>query len=374
MTSQGSHGAFLTTRTFASLDGLRALSILAVIWHHSEGAQTLAPWFPAAKYGFLGVDLFFVISGFLIVTLLLREQSRWGDVNLRDFYMRRALRIFPLYYGLLLACSVLFFAVRPSGETAAHFRNDLPVLALYLANWVPATGMFAIAWSLAAEEQFYLVWPAIEKWLSRWAVPLVLLVLSLSQAIQLGLVDPLLAAAFGWSRDEPAMLRETTFTPICLGVLLAHGLHDPASYERIRRWLGPRWVAPALLVGLVVATCALPDDIRGLGRPSVQLMMTALVAACVVREDHALRRPLTLAPIARIGALSYGLYLLHHPVIAVVKKGLSAAHLEAGLLAALVRFAAAVLLTMVAAEISYRCYEVHFLRAKAKFTGRASPG
>lgn len=91
------HADFLRQRTFGSLDGLRAISIIGVVWHHT-GADT---GLRGMTRGFLGVDLFFVISGFLIVSLLLRERRRTGAISLRAFYARRLLRIFPLYYGVL---------------------------------------------------------------------------------------------------------------------------------------------------------------------------------------------------------------------------------------------------------------------------------
>src|SRR5262245_57925158 len=166
----GTFEAYRRVRVFSALDGLRALSVLAVVWQHSPRPSTFTALFPASRYGFLGVDLFFEISGFLIVTLLLRERAESGRISLRNFYARRALRIFPLYYGVLAAFALLFFVLRPNGSGAAAFRSELPVMAFYLSNWVPVSGMFAITWSLAAEEQFYFVWPPVEKWLSRYAV------------------------------------------------------------------------------------------------------------------------------------------------------------------------------------------------------------
>src|ERR1700733_1134905 len=99
VTSSGPYSAYLATRTFASLDGLRALAVLGVLWYHTT--EDLPPW-PALRRGFLGVDFFFIISGFLIVTLLLRERRSSGTISLRNFYTRRSLRIFPAYWTMLL--------------------------------------------------------------------------------------------------------------------------------------------------------------------------------------------------------------------------------------------------------------------------------
>src|SRR5271166_3634228 len=89
---------FRQTETFNSLNGLRCISVLAVIWHHAVGH--LFPTDTFLAEGYMGVDVFFAVSGFLITTLLLRERDTWGDIDLRSFYARRSLRIFPLYYGL----------------------------------------------------------------------------------------------------------------------------------------------------------------------------------------------------------------------------------------------------------------------------------
>jgi peptidoglycan/LPS O-acetylase OafA/YrhL len=357
------HDAYLARRTFSSLDGLRCFSIATVVWHHSEVPALVHTWWPAARFGFLGVDLFFAISGFLIVTLLLRERDRKREISLKNFYIRRSLRILPVYYGVLAALALLFLVLRRGTPASHEFAGDLPFLALYLTNWIPAHGWLEITWSLAAEEQFYLVWPPIEKWLRKWALPILAGVIVLGQVIQLGLVDPLLTRAFGWSADEPRMLRQTTFTPICFGVLLAHALHRPAGYAKVLRLLGARWVAPALLVALVLYSNVLPGEIRGAWRLGVHVLMIGLLAACVVREDHGLHRLLTLAPIARIGALSYGIYLLHQICLTVAQKVLG----KVGLAHPLPDFILGFAFVWIAAELSYRHYESRFLKLKDRF-------
>ncbi|HZE96454.1 MAG TPA: acyltransferase [Planctomycetota bacterium] len=357
------HEAYRAVRVFGGLDGLRCLSILAVVWHHAGGSEgAMGRLFPAAGFGFLGVDLFFEISGFLIVTLLLRERERRGDISLRNFYARRALRIFPLYYGILLLFTILYLGVRPHSPLSAPFRHDLPWLLSYMTNWVTASGMLAITWSLSAEEQFYVVWPAVETWLAKAATALVLVLIAVSQIIHFGLIDPQLRQWFGWAPDQPQMLRQTTFTPILLGVLLAHLLHSPRGYARAAAVFGSRAAAPVCLAALVVLANVLPADIRGWGRLSVHLLMFCLLAACVVREDNGLRRFLAWGPVARIGTLSYGIYLLHHIGLAIAGKGLRVVHLEHPVALFVVGGALSVGL----AALSYRFYETPFLRLKSR--------
>ena len=139
------------------LNGMRAIAVTAVVWHHSHpGIAELA----LTRRGFLGVDIFFVLSGFLITTLLLRERAEFGAISLRQFYVRRTLRIFPLYYAVLLALAAYFTFARQASEREAFFAG-LPFYLTYTSNWFDASGMMSITWSLSAEEQFYLLWPPL---------------------------------------------------------------------------------------------------------------------------------------------------------------------------------------------------------------------
>ena len=357
------YDAFRAQRVFSSLDGLRGLSILAVLWHHADIPSWVHGAIPGSRYGFLGVDLFFVISGFLIVTLLLRERDGRGHISLRHFYLRRALRIFPLYYGLIVAASLLYFVVRPHGSGAPSFREDLPYLLLYLTNWHTPTGLFAITWSLSAEEQFYLLWPPIERFVPRLALGVLALLIVVSQLFHFGLFSGFLEQGLGFAEGEPAMLRETTFTPICLGVLLAHALHHRPTFERIAQLLARPLASPLAFVVLALMLQLLPTDIRGVPRLVVQLWMTLFLCTAVIRDDHALRPLYTFRPLAHVGALSYGLYLLHQIAFGIVNALLARYGVHVSFLDLLLGSA----LALVLAELSYRLYETPFLRLKARF-------
>ena len=351
------YAAYRARRTFGSLDGFRCVSILAVIWHHSRGDLQLGR---IGTRGFLGVDMFFVLSGFLIVTLLLRERDRNGEISLKAFYARRALRIMPLYYGVVLGTALLFIGFRPDGETGQSMRHALPYLLTYTTNWFVVGNLLDITWSLSAEEQFYLLWPPVQKYVRR---PLWVLfaLLVLGQLIHFGLFDTQLAK-LGAGPEDLGMLRETTFTPILLGVLLAYILHSQLGFERVARVLGhrmtPLWLAAALLASLEL----MPEDLRGWPRLTIHLLMMALLASAVVREDHVLAPLLKWPPVVRIGVLSYGMYLLHVFVVHFTDR------LGEHGLPALFLFPLAVLGTVAVAELSYRFYETPFLRLKKRFT------
>ncbi|MEZ5966593.1 MAG: acyltransferase [Planctomycetota bacterium] len=343
------YSAYRRRRHFASLDGVRCVSILAVLWHHSPTID-----FTPLTRGFLGVDLFFVLSGFLITTLLLRERDATGTISLRAFYMRRVLRIFPLYYAVLFGQALVLALLKPGSEMAKGFFDVLPWYVTYTANWGPKENLFAHAWSLAVEEQFYLVWPPLLALLGmRAATWLLVAFLALNQALDFG--------AFGPESIHLAR-KLASFSAVGLGVLLARLLHSPPSFARIAAWTGNHhfvWLPIAALAGLVW----IPGDIGGWPRLCIHLTMAALVAAVVVPERHALMGLFRHRLVRHIGMISYGMYLLHQlcyiPVARVVGR-------EPGWKTP-VFFALGTVATVVVATFSYRTFESYFLRLKTRF-------
>jgi len=349
------HDDYLNTRSFASLDGLRALSILAVIWHHTAGD---AGGWTLLSRGFLGVDFFFIISGFLIVTLLLRERRRTGTLSLRNFYARRVLRIFPAYWATLLLVAMVAF-LKP-GPSAAQLQRDLPYALFYVSNLVPMLTLLSVTWSLSTEEQFYLFVPPVQKYFPHAFVRVL-------PVIYLLVILP----PFGFlpSVHLPDFFRQTTFGPILLGVMLAYVLDDPRGWSLVQRMLGHPWSSVGALL-LVVLACSLPTaDITGWARLAIHASLLVLLASCVVREEHVLRPALTWWPIRRVGVVSYGMYLYHlladWPMSRVLER--------AGIHSGLVRFVAVATLTYVIAELSYRWFEVRFLALKERFSAQQQP-
>lgn len=352
------HAEYLSLRVFPGLDALRGLSILAVVWHHT--GETMAALLISHR-GFVGVDVFFVLSGFLIVTLLLRERERHGQVSLRAFYLRRALRIFPLYYGVLLGLCALLW-LRPGFSLAGSFWSDLPALLTYTSNWVGVAGILSVTWSLAAEEQFYLLWPPVERWLGRAWWPIWGIAVLVNQLASFRVLDAWLPLGF---RHDDLEILQTTFTPILLGVGLAHLLHDRRAYDSVARWL----VRPWIRVGLVVVILAILDGVRDLSgwpRLGLHLAMAASLGAWVVKASPS--RPDPSRPdgvLARLGRVSYGVYLLHLWVDHVVM-GSVLPRLPARVPGD--RFVLCLLGTWALAEVSYRVYERPILRWKHRFS------
>jgi peptidoglycan/LPS O-acetylase OafA/YrhL len=347
----GRHAAYLERKRFANLDGIRAICILAVVWHHTHGVQS---WKLAGR-GFLGVDMFFVLSGFLIVSRLLREEAATGTVSLRSFYRRRTLRIFPLYYAVL-AFAVLWMLASPHSTTGQDFKDGLGWAAVYLSNWREVPGLLAITWSLACEEQFYLVWPLLQRFLKRQAVWALGALIAVNVALQLGVFN----AALRGTRFEVAKLNvlQVTFTPILFGVGLAYLLQDRRSFVLIDRLLHRPHASAGLAVACV-AVAALPvASIQGLPRLTLHVLMVCLLAAALVSERGAFSQVLQYKPLAYVGALSYGIYLMHQFIRTGVAKVLGRFDVHDGV----VLFMATALATTAVAAASFRNFESRFLK------------
>jgi peptidoglycan/LPS O-acetylase OafA/YrhL len=355
------HALYMRASRFESLDGLRFLSIVPVVWHHS----TPRPLDGVLGRGPLGVDLFFAISGFLITTLMLRERRDAGAVSVSRFYARRCLRIFPLYYAVLGLYALRAWLLLPDGAQRTHFLHSLPFFATYTSNWfvdfsVTHPVIFAFGWSLAAEEQFYLLWPWVLRLTRGWGAPVAvaLLLLAIDQSVERGLfVDAL---------PPGGLLRRMAVsiaTPICMGALLAHALHHPRAFAAAFAFLGGRASSVILLALLALLVCA-----DGAPLVAAQLAMTLLVGACCVRPDHALRALTDAAPVRWIGSVSYGVYMLHVAAITAAKRVLPAAWSGAGFVFAL-GFGVALLL----AAASHRWFEARFLRLRDRLRPGVTP-
>jgi peptidoglycan/LPS O-acetylase OafA/YrhL len=347
--------AFRAKGRFGSLDGLRAISVAAVIWHHSSSGIITASW---AQHGHQGVTLFFAISGFLITTLLLRERERRGTIDLRAFYMRRALRIFPLYYAVLLLYVVLVFVMERHTPVGQAFFDNLPYFATYTSNWFVALDgrtIFYFSWSLAAEEQFYLVWPPLLKALRTRRRALAV---AGSIVVALSSLDVLLPV---WGVGTP-LLRFVHGVPLAIivGVVAALLLHERRSFEACWSWLGrSRWHAVGW--GIAALICIFTPGINWFAG---QAALAVFVAACCIREDHVLAGVLSRPFMVYLGTISYGLYLLHMLCRNVVAKVASVSGVT---LDGFSMFVLTFALAIVAAHLSFKHFESRFLRMKVRY-------
>jgi peptidoglycan/LPS O-acetylase OafA/YrhL len=370
-----SPGRPFAPRHVPALDGLRAIAVLGVLAVHS-GA-------PGARLGWLGVDLFFVLSGFLITTLLLSEHADRGRISLGRFWTRRFLRLMPAYW--LYAALVTFLVlVRPWGWTATHdgWTPGLLVTSiwLYFVNYLPQGGIWEHQtftlhlWSLAGEEQFYLVWPIA-----------VSIGLRFGRRVIAG-ATWLLVAAFVAERllspDPGAGVHATLGSRgfgIFLGCAVALTLGGAGGAPSLLSRPALRWGVVAGVVALyaVVSWLAiraglLEDAIKRYYSPLFCALFALLIPMIWYGSVDLIARILAWKPAVFIGKISYGVYLYHmmchYLVWDVLLRDIEHwnRYAKFGL-----RMALFVGLTIAVATASYYLIERRFLRIKSRF--RAEP-
>lgn len=295
------HAQYRAVTRFKNLDGVRFIAIAMVLWHHAQPLTSVR----LLDRGFLGVDFFFVLSGFLITTLLLREAALRGRFSLPAFYMRRALRIIPVYFFVVSGVGAYYVLLR--GDSA--LAGLLPYYYLFLSNFLTSDiPTLSITWSLSMEEQYYLIWPALLALLPRrWVLPVLAALIGLNALFAIGVLghDP---ARFG---PLAFALPRATFAPILMGSALAVLLHRKRWFDRLYPSLGHP-ASPLLgFAGLILAMAATPENLTGWPTLLIQLVMTLTLASLVVRQDTLVTPALAFAPVARIGVVSYGIYLYH---------------------------------------------------------------
>jgi peptidoglycan/LPS O-acetylase OafA/YrhL len=304
-----SHAAYLDRAYIPELDGLRAVSVLLVVSVHMYDAARMWHWL----CGGLGVTVFFLLSGYLITSLALREEDRHGSVSLAAFYVRRGLRIFPLYYCVLGLYAVLLLGLGVSPHLAAAFRDALPAYLLYFQE-VPfyrhlvggGTDLpFFQTWSLGIEEKFYLVWPllAFVLWRGRRRRAAALL----TAAFALG------PAALALAAPHLRLLGRclSSYAPILAGCLLALLLHERIWFERLRT-LGRRTALTGITFAAVHFTRPwLPECPVPFGWDVLYWLAGAVFLTSVLLGDGLVQRLLRGRGLVFVGKLSYGIYLIH---------------------------------------------------------------
>ena len=291
-----------------SLDGLRAVSIGLVILSHLPGKDSFVPWLWHLGAGNLGVRVFFVISGFLITTLLLAEYEKSGRISLKHFYFRRTFRIMPAAYVFLLA---MWLASR----LGLHELSLASVLraATYTSNYLTGEWPVGHTWSLSVEEQFYLLWPGL--------LVLVGLRGGFRGAMLMLLISPLCRTAatlLGYWPGPPRYTLECVADALAIGCLLAR--HRDAFWQwRPYRALMESPAAlllPVAVVASSVFTVHAPPAVAGaVGYSLLNLAIVLTIDWCLRVPTSLVGRVLNLAPVAFVGTLSYSLYLWQQPFL-----------------------------------------------------------
>jgi peptidoglycan/LPS O-acetylase OafA/YrhL len=361
MTRRGS-GLFpgLTIVHARSLDGLRGVAAASVLIYHTG----------LIRGGFLGVDVFFALSGFLITRLLIEEHGATGAINLQAFYIRRGLRLLPALFTFLAFWSVYLLATLPVAYWSV-VRAYISVVALYVANWAGIwwykLGVFGHTWSLAIEEQFYLLWPPAILVLLRQikhSRRLAWILLALAAVGALWRLDLALAGAserrLYWGTDTHA-------DGLLIGAAFAF-LIDRGEFNRFPRALAP--LASLSALGLLAMLIAVPlRPYYAYGVTTLVTLATAIIIVSVL-SDHCplVSQVLETRPLVGAGRISYALYLWHFPIfhnLGVLKlPGEHAPWTD-------ILFAWG--LTVVAAVASYFLVERPALAYKDRFTWHGTP-
>jgi peptidoglycan/LPS O-acetylase OafA/YrhL len=337
----------------AGLDGLRGTMTLGVLAAHLRES-----WCPGA---FIYMDTFFLMSAYLITSLLLKGWKREGRIHFGRFYLRRALRLFPAAYVMILAFVLL--AVPWLGDTTGHLKQAA-VAALYVSNWtrafeVPMPQFLGHTWSLSIEEQYYLLWPLLLAGLLKLSglrMRSVVLVLALAIGFSLW------RAWLTWEDVSVERLFNGTDTradALLIGCALGMAFTLPAVRESVWVQRFCRHAALPCVLLLLLGGYTLHWQLRGMyAGTSVFFMVVSalLVAALVLPQRTFAHRIFELPPLVFLGRICYGLYLWHFPIYNVLRFGFE---LPLAGVAGL-----GVPLTFAAAILSYRYIERPFLAIK----------
>ncbi|WJL94608.1 acyltransferase family protein [Microbacterium sp. ET2] len=367
-------------RRYAGLDGMRAVAVALVVIYHL---------FPVMlPGGFIGVDVFFVISGFLITSLLLREHARNGRIALVGFWRRRARRLLPALALVVLVCSSAALLV--GGDVLVRLGAQVLGAATFSYNWVSLAGdggyfsaatpeLFRNFWSLAVEEQFYVVWPIVLPLFllvpRAWARAGASVLLAAASAAWMAVLVTSGLGTPGGDLTRVYFGTDTHAFGILLGVALAFATTHVLSRPETSR---PRWtgaVGAAAISGLVLLSFLAPVD-GAVTFPGALVAASLLSAAAIIAGVWPGSRfgpALDAQPLRWIGDRSYGIYLWHWPILVLLLAGLQGTGAEAGVPGSV--GLTALVLTLVAAELSYRFVETpvrrHGFRGSLRLLGRA---
>ncbi len=343
------------------LDGLRGLAIIMVMVFHAKPAMLSG--------GFLGVDIFFVLSGYLITTLLLREVATNGHINLQYFYMRRLLRLFPALILLVAALLITPWVLNLPTHTFTSYFQEALIALFYLTNWaraleINAPDILGHTWSLAVEEQFYLVWPFI-----------LILVLRLRHNAHVTILFAALTIAFLSSALRIYMCSQNTpYTRIYNGLdtradALMIGAALACIILQVKKHSKQGLFVCGLSIFCLPALCALAmlaytthwqNPALYYWQFTLTYIATSVVIAfLVLTRKNLITTLFSLRPLVFIGTISYGLYLWHYPIFRI----LLLSGIEEG--ATLLLYGT--FISLLVATASYYLIEKPLLQLKVKF-------
>lgn len=341
-----------------ALDGLRGIAILVVMAFngHLLGMQG----------GFVGVDIFFVLSGFLITSILIQGRDRSSGMGLKNFYFRRALRLLPALFALMLFCVVFALIFQP--EKASNTLKGVLYTLFYVANWAqsppmePGIGPLSHAWSLSVEEQFYIVWPLV----------LLVLMRIKSKGVVLTILLSLITASVAisvwlWQAQVPFLRMyfgsDTRAHELLIGCVAAILLFWGAFQNTNRLKIAFHLLSGISIVGILLSLFLIRHNTAFVYNGGFALVCigTAALIIDIVVFPSKLSRSFEFAPLVWIGKISYGLYLWHYPIFEASRR------LFDGRIPPILYQVIGVLTTILVATASYYLLEKPFLRLRRRF-------
>jgi len=306
-----------------SLDGVRGIAVLSVVMAHAQAlifGRPIFSWFDFSG-GFIGVDIFFVLSGFLITSLLLQEHQTTGTISLKNFYIRRALRLLPALV-LLLVAMLIYSRLALSAEVGWQTLRFAGVVILYLTNWarafewIPGSNLLGHLWSLAVEEQFYLLWPPVLLILLRLRLSrraLVILMVGLIFLVLLRRID--LLSHGGITQGRVYLGSDTRADSLLVGCLAAmlHAwrmLPDSRLFRVLLR-TATVMALPVLFIYFLDAFGVRSRTFFTFGLTVVAFVAGVLILQAMQSSPNPLLYVLENGFLVYLGKISYGLYLWH---------------------------------------------------------------
>lgn len=345
------------------LDGVRAIAIgLVCLGHLTWNQRYLGHNSQYLKLGDIGVRIFFVLSGYLITRILLRELENTGTLSLQRFYFRRTLGILPAFYTFI----AVMIVVTGLQVARLYHGSAIPSLSYTADYFVPAKRVFGHTWSLAVEEQFYLLWPAALLFFGRrrglWFAGLLLLVCPSMRVVSFVLVTN--HAGIVSHLQNPQFRFDTQADALALGCLLAAlrmRLHHQAWYRKL---LSSRALALLPVLGLVITVVGRQQPgplyvaYLTIGYAVTNVAIALSLDWCLTHPSGTIGQFLNAGPVATVGVLSYSIYLWQEPFLYVDRSAWwQRPPVNLGL-------------TLLAATVSYFLVECPFLRLRARWEPR----
>lgn len=305
----------LITGYIPELDGIRGISIAVVMIYHAG-----IPFFPG---GFIGVDVFFVLSGYLITTILMRQYDKAHKIDFKRFYINRVLRLAPALIILLSISTVICWMFLEWKYTKYHIEDSI-ISLLYMSNWARALNIhppyfLGHTWSLSIEEQFYIIWPPMLYVFLRFIKSKKHIVIFVAFLCMVTCIYRIWLTHKGYSPIRMSNGLDTRADALLLGCLIGIYMSDRELQRKYTDYIVPqlRWMACGSLAAIFAVCIVMSFEDAAMYYwcyMAVEVFAAILIMYAVSSKDGLLKRILQNRALVFTGSISYGLYLYHYPI------------------------------------------------------------